>query len=128
RRGGGGGGGGVWKKANPAVPVEHRRIRAVFLQILAVRDEKRHARAVFRRREDAFGRVERWIERQLRRLERRARPGRRIELKHRDRIQRRREGVEDLRSVVAAGRAADRADARRLELSCPRARGKSERT
>ncbi len=40
-----------------AVAVQHRRIRPVFLEVLAVRDEHRHARAVLRGGEDALGRV-----------------------------------------------------------------------
>src|SRR6185436_10721562 len=82
-----------------AVAVQHRWIGAVLLQILTVRDEQRHARAVLRGGEDALGRVERRIERELRRFERRARAAGQVEAEHRRGIQRRREGVEDFRPV-----------------------------
>ena len=108
-----------WQRGDieSAVAIQHRRIRAVPFQILAVRDEQRHARAVLRRREDPFGRVRRRIEGRLRRLERCALPCGLIEAKHGQRKERRREGVEHFLAIEPAERPVDRAEAGRHDAA-----------
>ena len=70
------------RNVEAAVPVEHRRVGAVADQIFLVGHEHRHSRAVLRVEEDTLGRIELRIEGELRRLERHAGGGRRVEAKY----------------------------------------------